>query len=432
MTKSYLTNITPDSLSGLTFAFEGMQKTVVLMNGPTGCKFYHSATSDNQALRQEEFDPLNYPELYYFGQPRIPCTYLDKRDYVYGSRDKITEALTFLKENLPFELLVVINSPGAALIGDDLAGIVSELITDVPVVTVETPGYSEHIWDGYGKACELLINALALPPEKKEKERKTVNILGLSIFHKYYQGDKKELEHILNLCDIDVNTFICCDCSKEEIERMGEADLNIVLHPAYGTKAALLLEEKFGTPYILCQGLPVGYSSMEQLVHRICTILGTSPDRFMVESEKARARSYIYLSRINSLTGLPKGVKFAVHGTASECLGYTGFLVKYLGMHADSVSVLDDKDSDDYRSLEELLKSRNMEMALDKDILSTEAAIVFADGNIIAKLKARHLPFSGIETGLPSLGYVDVIPKTHLGITGGLLMTEEVINGLPL
>ena len=65
-------------------------------------------------------------------------------------------------------------------------------------------------------------------------------------------------------------------------------------------------------------------------------------------------------------------------------------------------------------------------------MLETDADIVFADGNIIAKLKARHHSFAGIEISLPSLGYIDVIPKTHLGIKGGLLLTEEVLNGLPL
>ena len=432
MTKSYLTNITPDSLSGLTFAFEGLHNTIVLLNGPTGCKFYHSATSDNQALRQEEFDPLNYPELWYFGQPRIPCTYLDKRDYVYGSRDKIIEALEFLTSHLSFDLLVVLNSPGAALIGDDLDSIVSEVVKDKPVITVETPGYSEYIWDGYSKACEYLINTFVLPPEKKAEEKKVINVLGLSIFHKYYQGDIRELHRLLDLCNIEINTFLCCDCDIENIRHMADADLNLVLHPDYGTGAAELLKEKFGTPYLICDGLPVGYSAAENLIHRLCTMLQVSSDRFDIIAEKARARSYIYLSRINSLTGLPKGVKFAVHGTASECLGYTRFLVKYFGMHADSVSVLSDKASDSFRELKEFLALYHMESALDKDILSTDAAIVFADGNIIAKLKARHLSFSGIEISLPSLGYIDVIPKTHLGIDGGLLITEEILNGLPL
>lgn len=62
--------------------------------------------------------------------------------------------------------------------------------------------------------------------------------------------------------------------------------------------------------------------------------------------------------------------------------------------------------------------------------MKTDAELVFADGNIIAKLKALHRDFSGIEIALPSLGYTDVIPKTHLGPAGGLLLCEQIINGL--
>lgn len=211
---------------------------------------------------------------------------------------------------------------------------------------------------------------------------------------------------------------------------MGAADLNIVIRSEYGIKTAAYLKEKFGTDYIVCDSIPAGYRPMEELMHKVSEKLGTSDTDFITEMEKARARSYIYLSRINSLTGLPKGVKFAVHGTASECLGYCRFLVTYLGMYADSVSVLG--DTNDAGKLTDFLKLYHMEDALYKPVLETDADIVFADGNIIAKLKAHHCSFCGIEISLPSLGYIDVIPKTHLGINGGLLLTEEVLNGLPL
>ena len=195
MTSPYLTSITPDSFSGLIFGFEGIKNTIVLLNGPTGCKFYHSATTDNQTLRQMGFDPLNYPELWYFGQPRVPCTYLDKRDYVYGSKDKLTEALHFLESNMNFDLMVIVNSPGAALIGDDIRDIAMDEIQGTPVLTVETPGYSRDIWDGYSSACCQIIRELLpdAPLPANTGTRKKVNILGMSIFHKYYQGDCREL-----------------------------------------------------------------------------------------------------------------------------------------------------------------------------------------------------------------------------------------------
>lgn len=440
MTNSYLTNITPDSFSGIIFALEGIKNTVVLMNGPTGCKFYHSATSDNQMLRQREFDPLNYPVTWYFGQPRVPCTYLDTRDYVYGSKDKLYEAVTFLKDNVPFDLLAIVNSPGAALIGDDLYGIVRELLPEKPIVTVATPKYSQTIWQGYRLGCSSLIEQLGslikepIPTGSHTlfpKHRPTINIIGMSIYHKYYQGDFLELKRLLELCGIDITCTLCCDCTLDEITHLGDADYNLVINAAYGLETARLLEERFSTPYMVSKGIPVGFSAMEELLRSLCQKLKADCSRFDEEGERARARAYIYLSRLNSLTGLPKGVPFAVHGTSSECYGYCRFLIQYLGMAADSVSVLDsDQGEDDYRLLEELLDEKKMSGALHRDIMKTKGELVFADANILARLKAMGHSFSGIENSLPTMGYMDVIPKTHLGFQGGLFLVEQVINGL--
>lgn len=432
MTGYYLKNITPDSFSGLIFAFEGIKNSAVLLNGPTGCKFYHSAVSDEQLMRQDEFDPMNYDEPCCFGQPRVPCTYLDKRDYVYGSKDKMQDVLRFLSRNAEFELLAIVNSPGASLIGDDIRGIATAVLPDVPVVTVESPGYSRCIWDGYFHACKALVEQF-LPTQKAEPAatangRKTVNIIGGSIYHRNYEGDLAEFTRLLGLCGIDVCCSLCCECSVGDIRRMPTADLNIVLDSVYGLDAAKLLQQHYGTPYICAEGLPIGFRATEELMAQICRVLDCPTDDFMTESEKARARSYIHLSRVNSLTGLPKGARFAVHGTSAQCLGYVRFLVSYFGMVADAVSVLD--DGADNAKLRRFLAEYGMQQALQKDILDTNAEIVFADGNIIAMLKVKNLAFSGIEISLPTLGYTDVVPKTHLGISGGLLVCEQVINGL--
>lgn len=218
MMRSYLTNITPDGMSGLIFGLEGITDGIVLLNGPSGCKFYHSATSDNQFIRQLEFDPLNYPERWYFGQPRVPCTSLDNGDYVYGSESKLREALTFLRENVKFEILFVVNSPGAALIGDDIRRIAETEIVDRPVITYETPGFSENICKGYVKAGKKLVGQVVKDAggitEKRTKscfgdsvKKPVVNVIGLNLFRRHSFGDVLEIKKILNLIGAEAGCF---------------------------------------------------------------------------------------------------------------------------------------------------------------------------------------------------------------------------------
>ncbi len=428
MMNNYSENITADSFSGIVFALEGIKNSVVLVNGPTGCKFYHSAVSDSQSIHQQEFDPLKYPEKFYFGQPRVPCTYLDSRDYVYGSSQKLNDALEFIYGNVDFELLAIVNSPGAALIGDDLKSIAEKFATDKKYVVIETPGFSGNICAGYEKAAMEVLKQLSFP--QKEQAPFTVNILGLSVYHKYYQGDKEEIIRLMNMCGIEVSCFPCAGSSLESIESLPKAKLNIVLHPEYGLETAALLEEVYGTPYYVCDGPPIGFEATEKFARDVCRILGCSSALFDMEAERARAAAYMHISRVNSLTGLPKGVSFAIEGTCSEIYSYISFLVKYFGMVAESTRVNCEEAGAFKNKLQNLLSVLGLSDAFYRDISETSAELVFAGGNTIARLKLRKHRFSGIETALPSLGYIDVILKTHLGLKGALLITEQVLNGL--
>lgn len=427
--RDYLESITPDSFSGMVFALEGITGGVTLINGPTGCKFYHASTSDNQLIRQFEFDPLNYPEEWYFGQPRVPCTYLDRRDYVYGSREKLEEAMEFLSKNVSLDFLGIVNSPGAALIGDDLEGIAAAALPEVPRVVIQTPGFSETVCGGYEKAISELI-CQAGPAEKTSADPAVVNLLGISIYQRNYEGDRKELTRLLELCGIRVGCALGAGCSFGEFRELPRAALNIVVRPEYGTRTAELLEQKYGTPYYVCDGPPIGFSATEQLIENICGLLKRDSSAFLEESERTRARAYVHISRLNSLTGLPKGVPFAVEGNWSELCAYTRFLVKYFGMLLESAAPTNPEIDGFQPRFEDLLRKLRREKALREDLAETEAELVFGSGNTIARLKLRGREFSGIEISLPTIGYTDVIPKTHLGLSGALLLTEQIINGI--
>ena len=112
MTGNCSKNITPDSLTGMIFALEGMKNTVVLLNGPMGCKFYHSTTSQFLALHPPLYLPVseggekepvnnNFLNDWFFRKSRVPCTFLDSYDYVYGTSEKVREALQYIKEYVP-------------------------------------------------------------------------------------------------------------------------------------------------------------------------------------------------------------------------------------------------------------------------------------------------------------------------------------------
>ncbi|MDR1512054.1 MAG: nitrogenase component 1 [Propionibacteriaceae bacterium] len=434
----YLNAITPDSLSGVLFALEGVGGAVTLLNGPTGCKFYHSAISDAQLSRGRDLDPLSYPEELFFGQPRVPCTYLDNDDYVYGSADKLESAIKTLAERAPFELLAIVNSPGAALIGDDVAGIAARALPGRPITTVETPGFSAGICAGHETAALALVGACAAwpsPPRRPETgpppTGPRVNLLGMSIHERNHTGDVAELRRLFGLVGVETGVVLCGGSTWHETRRLGDAALNVVVHAEFGGATAQALHERFGTPFHLCDGPPIGFAATEAMLREVCAALGADPGPAIADSEQARARSYAFVSRVDSVSGLPQGVPFAVEGACSKAYAYVRHLARYFGLVPVAVTV-QNPEADAFRPrLEALLADLGVSAALDADVGASGADIVFASGNTIARLKAEGGHFCGVEIALPTLGYLDVTPKTHLGVAGALQLTEAVLNALP-
>ncbi|MCR4962473.1 MAG: nitrogenase component 1 [Firmicutes bacterium] len=412
MTERSLKSISPDGVSGMIFAMEGMKNAVVLLNGPMGCRFYHSTTSRFLSVRPlmtlpAEKDgartPVDYNYLndFFFFQDRVPCTYLDGYDYVYGTRDKVRRALDFIQANIAFDFLAIVNSPGAALIGDNLLELAREKLGESRVVMLESPGYSTSFQEGYSEAALALLQqtgpALWAGRKKPGDGKKRVNLLGLSVWQRYMEGDLQELERLFALCGIQVNAALCAGCSLEQLRAMPDADLNVVLYAETGLAAAEYMAECWNIPYYVCQPPPIGFSATERMFAGICAILHADGAPLRAESERARALAWFWLDQIHQTYGRPKGVKYYVEGLPSRAAAFTAFLTDYLGMEPAGPD---------------------------------EAELVFGDANLIAGLKLKNKTFCGIETDRPGMGYVDLLPKTHLGIEGALFLIEQVLNGL--
>lgn len=415
MTKSCLKSISPDALTGMIFALEGMRNAIVLLNGPMGCRFYHSTTSQFITEHPRLYIPLEdggervpvdytYLNDWFFRQERVPSTYLDGYDYVYGTKEKVAEALRFIARNIDFDLLAIVNSPGAALIGDNLLEIARSILGDRRSVMLESPGFSEPFERGYSEALRAVLaqvgpalwrdGADAAPGAN---DVKSVNLLGLSIWHRYHEGDLRELRRLFGLCGIRVNACPCAGCSIEELARLPQADLNVVLYPEMGLDPARLLEELLGQPYYLCSVPPVGFDATQRMFADICELLGTSNEALVRESERARALAWYKINQVDVSSGKPKGVLFHVTGCDSQVRAYAEFLTDYLGM-----------------------------IWADPE----DAELVFSDANLISELMLKNKTFCGIEINLPGMGYIDLVPKTHLGIEGALFLVEQVLNGL--
>lgn len=105
----------PDSLMGAILVIEGIEDAVVLLNGPTGCKTFYGWISNLQYPRSDHLNPGRFLQEFYFGQARVPTTYLDEQDYVFGGSEKLERIFDAIAAE-SYALIGIVNSPGAALI----------------------------------------------------------------------------------------------------------------------------------------------------------------------------------------------------------------------------------------------------------------------------------------------------------------------------
>jgi nitrogenase molybdenum-iron protein alpha/beta subunit len=422
-----LPEIMPDGFTGAITAIEGIKDAAVLLNGPTGCKFYHGAVADGQFPRVDSLDPLYYSEEFYFGQPRVPATYLDDHDYVFGATDKLEKILPVVAQK-GHSMVAVVNSPGAALIGDDLERFIGQAGLPVPCIAIESAGFSDSFTTGFQRAVIQILELL--DPKPAGIEQKSVNLVGLSIFHRHWQGNIDELRYLLKLCGIKVVAALCAGGTVEELQRLGSAKYNLVVHGEFADQITPFLEKRFGQSSIIPEkGAPLGFDATEAWIRKACNAVDADSSPALMMIDAACKQSCEVLSRFNSLTGLPKGTTFAIDTEPSIALPLTKWLYSWLGMVPVSVSA-GDSDNDYASELRKFLSDIDCMGAWNMEAAKAAPDVAFGSEFFISRLRLRGLPVIGIDISLPGNGYIDFIQKSLLGARGSLYLLEKIINGL--
>ena len=422
-----LPDIIPDGFSGAITAVEGIRDAAVLLNGPTGCKYYHGALSDGRFPRKSSMDPLKYSDEFYFGQPRVPATYLDDQDYIFGATEKLDRILPKVAGK-GHRLIAVVNSPGAALIGDDLERFIAGATLPVPCVAVESAGFSDGFAHGFQDAVIRTLKRLS--PPSLPIQPKQVNLIGVSIFHRHWEGDVEELKRLFGLCGIEVNAVLCAGCSVADLEALGSAEANLVVHQEFADELIPFIESAFGRPSLIpTTGAPIGFEETERWIEGVCESLRADPGPAFADIHQARKRAYDALSRFNSLTGLPKGATFALKADGSIALPLTRWLYDYLGMVPVSVSA-NDAVTEQRESLRNFLEEIGCAAAWESDAADCVPDLVFGDEGFIGRFQARGLPVFGVDIAMPGGGNMEIIPRCIVGASGALWLLERILNGM--
>jgi nitrogenase molybdenum-iron protein alpha/beta subunit len=421
-----MSGIYPDGFTGALLAGESILDGAVVLHGPTGCRGHHSVMSEHAFPRDDVPERLNFLEPFYFGQPRIPTTYLDGDDFVFGAREKLVTAITEIMKRNP-SLLTIVNSPGAALIGDNVIQAVAESKVSIPCAVIEMPALSCSLSEGYQQGLISILHALSLP--SGATEARTAALVGLSITHQHWAGSVAELRRLLGLCGIRTLCAIGAGSSIEEYRQVPRAACYAVVHDEYADRIGPWLTEHYGGSLTVSDaGAPLGFAASATWIKAVALALDADPTPALEDIVARRRIVSRLLGQATGSSAALKGMTFAIRADPSIAMPLARWLYEYIGMLPVAVETLNTRETPLAVRLRIWLSGIGCAGAWQMPWYIAKPDLLFADGQQVAA--AKGMEGGGVEMTLPARACLDIVPKATLGAIGAAWLIEQILREL--
>lgn len=416
----------PDGFNGAVMAVESITDAVALLHGPGGCRVRQMVHSTAVFPREDPDDIAGYDIPYFYGYPRVPATYLDEHDYINGAAYKILEGLPIVASRNP-ALIVVVNSPGAALIGDDHEKSVRDLGLGSKVVTMDESLVSMPFTVCYGLTLKAVVEKIGL--KKAAPEKGTAIMIGLTIMDKDWRAAADELRGLVESMGLKVICTPGAGASFSELRDSVNAEYCIVVCPEACTGLSELYAS-FGVKVVRSDaGAPVGFDATERWISSIAEVTGCDPSVALKNIRRAKDTVYEKFTGMKYNTLRIKGMSFSAAGTASVVRPLTEWLYYYLAMAPVAVAVDPGADADEVKALKSFLYSAGYPESFGREPADGSGA-VFCEGITAQTMALNGSCRIGVPIGYSSMGLDDIIPRPVYGVQGAMYILDEILHGV--
>lgn len=193
---------------------------------------------------------------------------LTEMEAIMGDDGKVLGDMLAAVTELHPKFAALAGTPIPMMTGCDIPAITRQLEekSGIPCFGFQTNGMRSYLC-GASEALEAVARRLVEPQTNMRPG--TLNILGATPLDFSINGSVEAMVERLQKSGWHILSTWAMGSSLEEIRRAGEAQVNLVVS-GVGMKAAKVLEERFGTPYVV--GTPIG----ELFTRRIVRQLGRS------------------------------------------------------------------------------------------------------------------------------------------------------------
>jgi nitrogenase molybdenum-iron protein beta chain len=413
------------ALHGALQLFEAIQGVIPVIHSTSGCgvQYYLGGT---------RLSGGNDP----FGSPPVSSSNIAEKHVVFGGGSRLREQLKNTVKVVQGDLYAIVTGCSIEMVGDDVPAMAKEgREQDWPVIYANTPGFRGDVHQGYQLAVRALIEQL--PEIWKNAETKPaglVNIWGvIPNQDPFWRGNLQELGRLLDGIGLVPNLLLGAEQDVVAWKKVPGAALNLVLS-SWGELPARLLEERYGTPYISLEGLPVGHSA-GVLLTRITEQLGLDPQRTetYIDREEARLKNqFALLADSYYRAGFQR--EFALVGESAQVVGIAEFLGKSFGLLPRTLVVTDNPPE----VVQEMLVSRlrSIVPGFDTDLIFSEDRAEIADairsgsagivlGSSLERDVADELGVPFLAVSFPLVDRI-VLDRGYAGYRGAAALLEDL------
>jgi len=409
-----------DGFEGSVLAAESILDATTILHGPYACRMFMSLISERYIKREYTTREGDY----FFHFSRIPCTSIDRDDYIYGASKKVAMILDIIEQD-ETRFATIVQSPGASLIGDKLKDEVIEKGLDGKTLVMDRSFMSEKFSLGFDYTLTKMAEKIVKPADKRPK---TVNIIGLPFTSRGYYNLVREIKKVLGSLGIEVIAAVGAGCSLDELKNSSAAEYNICIHPEYCKILSQFYQDVYGIPTIVNElGAPIGYRSMKSFIGTICERMDVDPSKVLEELDED---DHFVRNTMASAFGAADFLNyktFSVKGESSVVYPLIDFLVRYLKMVPSSVC-LTEKDPMFEEKIVSMLDKLGCSDALSKPFGKGYTNVMFGPGSFVKLCEYQDKCAIGVDISLPSYDMIDLYPKSIMGLEGLHIMLDRIMN----
>lgn len=375
----------------------------------------------------------------YFSPNIFPCTSINEKDVVFGGVKKLDSTIKNALKVIDADLYVVLTGCIPEIVGDDTGEVVSRYAdSEKPVIYAPTAGFKGNNYRGHEQVVDAIVEQYLKKSQTKQKG--LVNIWADVPYQDlFWLGNIRELEKLVSELGLTPNTIFGYKRGIDNINKIPEAEFNLLVSPWVGVSTMKKMERKLGIPYLHCKTLPIGATETSKFLRQVGKFAGVPEEK--VESViKEHEDYYYYLIERYADLFLENRVinkQFTVVADAQYALGITKFLVNDLGLIPAKQFVVDDTPKAYQESIAEEFKNLNFgieaEVSFETDGYKIHEEIKNHDyhgyplvlGGYYEKEVTEKLSGNFLNISWPVQDKV-VFDNFYAGYAGGIRLIEDI------